>query len=240
MLVSQLIQEVSRDLNDQVPGYEYTHWTYDQLFSYYSEILVELANAAKWLFTHTVVVPLEPGNVWQSTCECTHILRVVGECTEDGEVISYAQEKSDNNIYIWPQGEYPSRCDRVSDSSSPFSAFTINRLHDSEFRVIPPISPLSSSRYALVECYRKPDSTEESFSLPDELLKPIKQWMLYRALIVDSENNADIRDVAKTHLQVYQSCLQLLKAENKEIEDKRNDSVRTVQNRSSEQVSPGA
>lgn len=229
------------DLNDQVQGSEYTRWPYAQLLSYYREILPELAEAAKWLFLDTVIVPLAAGNVWQYTCECTRILRVLGECTKDGELLSNAQEVSDDNIYIWPGSTVPNRCDREYNNSAPFTSFTLNRIHEEFFRVHPPVTPFGPSRFALVECYRKPDSADESFSVPEELVKAIKQWMLYRALIVDSENNAEIRDVAKTHLQVYQAALAQLAAENKEIEDRRNGNpVRAVQDASSQQVQAGA
>lgn len=233
---------MSRDLNDQVPGNEYLRWSYEQLLSYYREVILELAGTAKWLFTHTVVVPLAEGNVWQSACGCTHILRVFGESSVDGELLSNAQEKSNDNIYLWPGTTSATRCDRIDNYSAPFTSYTIDRIQDQFFKVYPPVLPADGQRYALVQCYTKPDAEDESFSVPYELVRAIKQWMLYRALIVDSENNAEIRDVAKTHLQTYQSCLALLQAQNKEIEDKHNANspVRAVQDGASKQVQAGA
>lgn len=203
----------------------------------------ELASAAKWLFIHSVVVRLRVGGVWQRTCECTHILRVVGESTKDGEVLSYAQETADNNVYIWPNGGISARCDRVNGPrSTKFTSYKIDRISDNQFTVYPPVTPFDPPRYALVECYRKPDSAEESFSIPDELIQAIKQWMLYRALIIDAENNDAIRDIAKTHFQVYQNCLASLKAQDKEQEEKRDgrDPVRAVQDSPSAPVQSGA
>lgn len=237
MQISQIVQEVSRDLNDQVAGFEYMHWSYEMLLSYYKEILPELVTTAKWLFLETVIVPLVAGNVWQFACECTQILRVLGECTEDGELLHEAQETSDDNIYIWPGGGVPDRCYREYDYEAPFTSFSLNRIRPEFFKIHPPVAPIGARRYALVECYRQPDSEDESFSVPEELIKPIKQWMLYRALLVDSENNAEIRDIAKTHLQVYQSSLAYLMARNKEFEDIRNgNSVRAAQDSTPQQV----
>lgn len=239
MHINQLILEVSRDLNDQVPGSEYLRWPYEQLLSYYEEVLLELAEAAKWLFTRTVVVPLEPCTTWQYTCDCTHIYRVYGECTKDGDLLNVAQETSDDDIYLWPNGEFSNRCDTINRTrSTKFTSYKINRVSDDQFSVSPPVSPTDSPRYALVECYGKPNSSDESFSIPDEFIKPIKQWMLYRALIIDAENNDAIREIAKTHLQVYQSCLAAFIAKEKELEEKRNgnNSARTVQNGASQPV----
>ena len=47
MKASQIIFDVSRDLNDQVVGAEYVRWTEDQLRSYYAEALVSLAEISK-------------------------------------------------------------------------------------------------------------------------------------------------------------------------------------------------
>ena len=47
MKAARIIEDVSRDLNDQEPGYEYTRWTQAQLASYLREALLDAAPYVK-------------------------------------------------------------------------------------------------------------------------------------------------------------------------------------------------
>ena len=232
MKASNIISEVSLDLNDQVPSAEYTRWPVKQLQPYYAEALIELANAYPQLFTKTVIVSLASGPVWQTACCCTHILRVIGESTEDGDVLSYAQQRMDDNVYLWPGSVNPQCVSQSIEDSEPFTGYSINKLQDDSFKVYPPVLP-GQNRYALVECFKEPDVTDLEFDVPNRLVQAIKQWMLYRALIVDAENNPAIAEIAKTHLTTYQSLLKeqaLYSREQKESQDAGNNTVRATQN----------
>lgn len=61
----------------------------------------------------------------------------------------------------------------------------------------------------------------------------LKQWMLYRAMMVDSENNAAIVSVGKQHQETYFQLLKLALADREE-EDKQNADLRTLQKGSSQ------
>ena len=237
MLGSSIVYDVSRDLNDQVEGYSYIRWTSDQLASYLREAVVQLASSNRQFFTCTYVVHITPGAGWQTACDCTHIKRVVGECTADGQLIRRLVEKSDGNEYIWPGDE------TCVTYGSDIYAYSINSIKDSEFMVYPPVSP-KQDKYVMIECYGIPDVSDPlTFDVPERFVQAVKQWMLYRALIIDAENNTAIANIANTHVQVYQRLVSELIAETKELEveaNGRNRDVRTVQDGSSGKVPSGA
>lgn len=234
MIGSSIVFDVSRDLNDQYDGDSYIRWPADQLASYLREAVVQLAASYEQFFTCTYVVRVTPGAGWQSACNCTHIDRIIGECTADGRLIRRLIEKSDDNTYIWPDSEM---C--VSYGSDMY-AYSINSVKDSEFTVYPPVSP-KQDKYVLVECHGIPDVSDPmTFDVPERFVQAVKQWMLYRALIIDAENNAAIANIANTHVQVYQRLVNELIVESKELELKthgRNSDVRAVPNGSSGKVS---
>lgn len=239
MDVSSIIYDVSVDLNDQVPGAPYLRWPKSQLFSYYQEALSELINIYKWDYYSTVVVPVSAGSNWQTACDCSEISRVIGESDAKGNIISNIIEQSLDDVYVWT-GDVNANC-TASDptSNSPFTRFSLNPLMENSFKVYPPASP-GQKRYVVVECYKKPDVTDENLDCPQRFVQAVKQWMLYRALIIDAENNSAIAEIAKTHYQVYQQCLKDLKEESLKKEAKIHaayNTVRTVQNSSPKQVS---
>ena len=53
----------------------------------------------------------------------------------------------------------------------------------------------------------------------------VKQWMLYRALAIDSENNATITKLAEQHKQTYFDLLKLAMAK-QQAEEQQRDSLR--------------
>ena len=231
MKAIQIIFDVSRDLNDQVIGAEYVRWTEPQLLSYYQEALIALAEASKQDFTEEVVLPVAHGTGWQKACDCTEIMRIVGESDADGTVISYMTQRKDNDVFVWP-GSTATTC-LMTRLKHPevFNSYIINKNKSEMFRVYPPALP-GQSRYVLAECYMEPDTSNMDFDVPNKFVAAIKQWMLYRALIVDAENNAAIAEVAKTHLSTYASLYKALADASKEQEDQHgaNSSVRATQN----------
>lgn len=240
MLASKIIHDVSVDLNDNYPHSEYLRWTESQLRSYYEEAVIEAVDSYKQLFYKTVVVPVESKAGWQSACECTHIKRISGECTEDGTLISRMVRQKDATAYTWT-GDVGTACSAKTTDAHSLWGYTINSVQDNQFQVYPTPLP-TEQRYVLVECYQEPDTSDASFDVPQQFVAIIKQWMLYRALIVDSENNPAIATVAKTHLETYMALLQRLDAKSKKMEedeerDERDSVVRAVQDGASKQVS---
>lgn len=247
MTTAEVIRDVSNDLNDQEQGYEYTRWTVDQLYSYFTEayaLYIEeyLLSEHEKLFRTRRVVTIPPNADWMEACDCEHIVRVLGEATQDGRIIRTLQrvEDSDNNTWFGNSGP----CVRHPDQQT-LRGYTINEDDDSLFKVTPKLSG-GQTRYVVVDCYTDPEEFDRTPpGLQDvparEFVSMAKQWMLYRALMVDSENNSTIISVADKHretffalLKDYRQRKQQEKENEKERrrERERNAGVRAVQNRS--------
>lgn len=230
MQASKIISDVMRDLND-IDG---VYWTPEQLHSYYREALAELAELDKTYFTKRCEVQLMPGNVWQSGCDCTKIFRVIGETDGHGQLLNNLIERVDDNIFLWPGSVQPA-CP-VTATASSLEGYSINKNDDKYFKVYPPVVA-GSSKYVLLECYDEPDYTDLTLELPERFVAPIKQWMLYRAMVVDAENNTAIAQIAKMHLDTYDRFITLFRSAIKEKENERNSHIRAVQNDTPKEVS---
>lgn len=238
MLRTQIIQEVSNDLNDQVTNYEYTHWTTSQLRSYLQEALLMCAHTFKEIFYKKLIVTLDPHQIWQASCDnCTEIITVYGEVDEQNRLIKTFRIKDDDSVYDGSvlKGQVCKSSDYNADSE--LFAYTINKVDFKSFRVYGDLKPTETGRRVLIECYQQPDINLKD--IPDRLVGIIKQWMLYRALIVDSENNATIQEIAKTHLQTYTLLLTDLQHQQQQLEARRNEQrdLRPQQNDTSREVS---
>lgn len=224
MLVSTIIRDVSRDLNDQIPGYEYTRWPQDQLLSYLQEALIEVSSVYRSLFVERVVVKITSGTNWQKACDCSHIVRVLGLSDRDGNINKYLTKSDDNDANVWAGDIRGCASGKASDVTS----YAINAVDDTQFRIYPPLLP-GQSTHAVIECYKIPTDVDGSYNVPDRVVPAIKQWMLYRSLLIDSENNNAIVNVAKMHMETYTSLVQAMTAENMAREAQHGNSVRTQQ-----------
>lgn len=224
MLTSAIIRDVSRDLNDQIPGYEYTRWPQDQLLSYLQEALIEVSSVYRSLFVERVVVKVGSGAEWQKACDCSHIVRVLGLSDKDGHITKYLTKSDDNDANVW-SGDIRG-C--ASGKASDVTSYAINAVDDTQFRIYPPLLP-GQSTHAVIECYKTPTGIDGSYNVPDRVVPAIKQWMLYRSLLIDSENNTAIVNVAKMHMETYTSLIQAMTTENMAREAQHGNSVRTQQ-----------
>lgn len=235
-----IVFDVSRDLNDQVQDYEYLRWPQDQLISYFKEGYSSVVRIYKRDFIKQVVVELQIGNVWQTACDCTHILTVLGESDADGNIIKELTEIDNDSLYFWQGEKLSEHCPNYERTE--LTGFAINTTTDTLFKIFPSIVPGYDKRYVTLVCYKEPNVGDLDEEVPDKLIACIKQWMLYRALIIDSENNPAIAEIAKTHYQVYQQLRAALIQEANEDEGKEklhgNRAIRAVPNGGTQQVSP--
>ena len=231
METSAVIREISLDLNDQEPGYEYTRWSVEQLLSYVREALGSVSDLLRDLFVKQKVVRVERG--WQRACDCTSILRVLGESDAQGNVIRRLWKQIDDADNVW--GGVEPRCSS-SISGYEMSSYLISSTDPKGFQVLPPLPP-TVEKYVLLECYERPDGTDLAYDIPAEVVAMVKQWALYRALAVDSENNPTITQLAQTHFSTFQALLKEAqdRREREKLDERRG--VRAVQNGSSGKAS---
>ena len=223
MVGSDVVREVSLDLNDQEAGFEFTRWTRDQLASYLREALSWVSQYRKDLFLNTLTVEVEPGGDWQKACSCSSILRIYGEVDKNGKLIRFLRRVNDVEADIWP-GDIQ-RC-TVDNGSYKMESYSISATEPSMFRVYPPV-PENKKRYVSVVCYEIPSGSLDA-DYPDEVVALVKLWMLYRALSVDSENNSDIFNLAEKYKETFFGMLKSLHALGLE-DEARYGSVRATQ-----------
>lgn len=219
MIAKSIIRDVSVDLNDHTPGYEFLRWPESQLLTYLQEVFAYLLDWVHDLYQKRVVVPLVPGPGWQEACECEEITRVLGESTADGRILRRLNRFEDDESLEWESGY----ADCGFTSSSKLYGYILSGTDASLFRVVPDVKP-GAKKYAVVECYTHPGTPDLMSDIPDELVMPIKQWMLWRALSVDSENNAAITQLAGQHRETYFALYQALVKRHEEGE--RDDRLR--------------
>lgn len=224
MLLSEVIREISVDLNDQEPGYEYTRWTIDQLQTYVREGLITIGRPLKDLFTKSIVVKVQPGAGWQQACDCTVLRRIVGETDSYGNILRYLSRSLDKEENTWAGSVQ--RCS-VDPKKYSMSGYSISASQPNEFKVTPPVPP-GITRYVMVECYTYNTAYDLNSDIPDEVVPMIKQWAIYRALSVDSENNQTIVSLAQQHYKVFNDMLSAAVAI-RELEKKDGSDLRTVQ-----------
>lgn len=222
-----VIREISLDLNDQEPGHEYIRWSVEQLQSYVREALGTVSDLLRDLFVKQKVVKVERG--WQRACDCNAILRVLGESDADGNIIRRLWKQIDDANNVWGGDEH--RCEsRIKDYQ--MNGYAVSSTDPKSFQITP-LLPYGVEKYVLLECYERPDGTSLSYDMPNEVVAIVKQWALYRALAVDSENNSAITQLATTHQQTYFTLLKEAqeRREREKVDERRG--VRAVQNGSS-------
>lgn len=219
MTGADVIREVSFDLNDQEPGHEYTHWTVEMLQSYMREALIYVGARKQHWFSEMVVIPVKPTTDWQKACDCSEIMRIIGESDSHGHITKYLHGYLDDSSSVWGGNVV---CN-PSGSLSSVASYSIRNTDRSWFKLYP-APDLDKQTYVVAECYVRPDAALDSH-VPDEAVAIVKQWMLFRAMLLDSENNSSIMQVAAQHRQTFMDLLRIELAE-----AVANDSVRAKQN----------
>lgn len=203
--LQDLVKEISVDLNDFAAGHEFTTWTEDQLIDYIVDGINVAFTFRKDLFLHSVIIELTPGTSIQRPCDCTSIRRIYGISTKEGRVLYGIRKRKSSDKLQW----YGSICP-VNPKNWKARDYYIDAEGDT-FSIEPP-PPVGQTTYALVECAKAPTraDVENGFEFPTELKAAVIQWALFRAKMVDGENNSTIYTVANAHKT---TCFQLLQVQ---------------------------
>lgn len=198
MKAKSLLYDLAVDLNDAAPGHEFTTWSARQLLTYVEEGLQVACALRPDLFLHTVVIPVTPMSTEQTACQCTRIYRVIGQSDENGKVIRELRRMRSAEEARW----FGPMCGRISDKLTEYS------IDDTSNKIwLYPQVPPNKKLYLLIECAVAPEGIDDSFEVPVQLLPIVKQWVLYRAKLVDGENNPLIVQVATMHEQSFYRLL---------------------------------
>lgn len=203
-LLASLVAQASVDLNDHAPGYEFTTWSAAQLSAYALEGLQVAFTMRPDLFLRTETVKLEPGTVVQKPCGCTQIRRVYGVSNAQGRVLYPIRKIKQSDRMTWTGRKCP-----VDPRHYRVREYAIDT--DNDTLIVSPAPPAGQDVFLLVECAKIPTAAEfgDSTEISEELAAPVIQWILFRAKMVDSENNSTIFQVATRHEQSFYTLLQV-------------------------------
>lgn len=202
MRVSSLLYQLAVDLNDAAPGHEFSTWSRDQLRAYLQEAVQTAFADRPDLFMENRVIKLQPCTLVQDTCDCTKVRRVYGQSTKDGRVFNTLRPTTVNDKLTW-RGRTCTR--RPSSGQFLLDQYAIDELSSTLW--FWPQVPAGVDVYVLVECAVNPDTITDDYDVPAELQAAVMQWALYRAKMMDAENNSAIAQVAVAHKETFWQLL---------------------------------
>lgn len=131
-----LALKISKILNDQCEGSEYTRWSEADVEDAIKEAEQALAMARPDLAVQVVQVPLKPGSVQDVSEHCSEVVGVLGIPSEDGSIKNVTEE-SDNQLSKWFNG-----CE-TADNPNEYNlqSFKIDDTSSSIIYVSPPVKP---------------------------------------------------------------------------------------------------
>lgn len=190
-----IIRDVSRYLTDQELGFEFTHWTEDDLFTYLKYALSIIAASDKSKHTKQREVKLQAGSLQNIPDTCSDA-RIVGTKNAQGYIVPARKISKDPMAAIdrplcvskLPCGTaYTMRTWAQSDSDS------------GTFWVTPPV-PESEEVTVVMSCFEvdTPANLDEELHLNPEYEAVIFELMLYYAFGVDIESVA-MRERSESH-----------------------------------------
>lgn len=233
MLVRDLVQAVSLDLNDQEPGNTYIHWPYAQLRHYLFEAMQQISQVAHKLFIQRKIVKVTSGATWhRACCECDQIIRIIGETDADGNLLHTLRRIQDNPDNEWPV-ELSAMCP-VTDETYEMEGYSISSIDDTYFQVIPAV-PDGSVRYVMLECFVGVHDITDNYDVLWRFVPMVKMWMLGRAYMMDNENNPAVFQLGTQYMGLWQKMFEELQARMDDEEKEKtigNDSVGAVSNNS--------
>lgn len=195
MNLKSLRAKIALDLNENVPGHEWTTWTENQVDGYILDALLILFQERPELFVHQQILEVAASNP-QDICNCTRIERVFGECNEQGTILRPLRKRSHSDKLVWPGASckqdpryFHLREYALEENGTQLWVF--------------PHPPAGLSVNVLVECLVLPDKLTADSELDNELVPAIIQWVLFRAKMMDGENNPAIAQIASAHQTTF-------------------------------------
>ncbi|RQH06626.1 DUF6682 family protein [Paraburkholderia dinghuensis] len=212
MRLSQVLDELARDLNDAEEGHPFQTWTRGQLLAYINEAQCNAFVLNSALFVRTVIMQLAPGRE-QQPCECSILQQIIGQTDAAGNLLDgYLPRRSDAATYSWTKPGCPA-------PSGPFrlTGYNFDPLQGGAFAVTPPVPP-NVKVYVKARCAVMPETLATS-NLDDDCCGPgngsdsdcriitaAKQWVLFRALMVEEQSVSSVQ-TAMIHLKLYFALL---------------------------------
>lgn len=209
MLVSELVEEVSRYLQDNEfeDDVAYVHWTRQDLLTYARNALTIVTMVHKEDFIQTVEMPLQAGVFQTIPKPCKTLKTVQGQPDENGVVNKRVREVKLSSLQAFSR----SFCSAKTNSTSAYEvkSYSYDKDDPKTLIVDPPV-PDDVSGTLIITCYAPPVISDESDDIDiDEKYRPIIfELMLYYGWGVDIEDTAS-RERSNQHWKHAMDLLQL-------------------------------
>lgn len=201
MKFGSLLDQIAVDLNDAAPGHEFTTWSRPQLRAYLEEAIQIAFTERPDLFIDTRIIKVKPCSVVQDTCDCTQVRRVIGQSTANGSIKKYLRVKRlGTDKMVWN-----GRTCRRHPKNFELEEYYIDGVTDKVW--VYPEVPAGLDIYILVECAVLPTEFTDDYVVNSEFRAAVIQWVLFRAKMVDGENNSAIVSIANQHKTTFWELL---------------------------------
>ena len=202
MIASEIIQSVSRDLDDQYPGDEFTRWTEAELLEYLNDGEGVIVFFKPQAYQSDIVFKLSAGSRQTLPSNVLEYIRPIMNMGPTGihegdSIYPIEGGVMDNAVPGW----------RSSSKSAQTVHIVFDRVDRKSFDVYPPSNGLG---YIKIVCSLLPTrltSTAQDINLSDEYVQPLKAFMLFRAHYQDSKSSGQS---LQRSMESWQFFLELL------------------------------
>lgn len=196
MPIGSLIDQVSGELNDFAPGNKFTVWSREQIRAFLGEGLVLVYGKRPELFVEEKIIKVEPCVAVQDICDCSSVRTVLGQSTEGGRIIKTLRRLSSKDSLRWP-----GKSCFVDADNFRLKSYSIDG-RTARLRFYPQV-PAGVDVWVLIECSVKPIDFSDGAEYEPDMEVAAVQWALWKAKMIDAENNATVFSVAQAHHESF-------------------------------------
>ena len=180
-----VVDEISKYLVDQEPGFEFEHWTEEELVTYARDAARILALNFKSDFVRRKVVTLQQGAKQTLPAGCDRFVTADGQVGKDGAITSMIRRTSTGAIGTL---RVPS-CPAPKGGRFRVSSWQFDPTDQRSFYVDPPVPRGETVRLA-ISCFGPPqvEGLDEKLDIPEHQIPILKELMMYYAYGVDTES----------------------------------------------------
>lgn len=204
-----LIQRISAYLTDDEPGYEFTHWTEEDLTTYFDLALKVLTIAVPELARGTCTFNASSGSVTELPECCENFLGIVS-VRVDGQTLPYQPRRVTARANRYAACTTPAKHNTLRpDGRSRYQmdSWSYDPQEGGNVYITPPV-PEDASVEITARCVKALTVTDGQVSIPSRYETILFELMLYYAWGVDIESPAS-RDRSATHYKVAMDLMGL-------------------------------
>jgi hypothetical protein len=196
--VGDILDSLAVDLNDAGPVSKHSSWSRDSLRDWLLEGLRVLLKADPGPFERDAVLELRPCLERQPVCPCASLSwdGVLGQSDERGRVIKRLRRRQEAPGLRWDGPSCP------PDPSRPFRLRSYSVAPSGEALSVHPAPPPGEKVFLALRCAVLPDGSDES-EMPDSAVPAARQWVLWRARMVDGESDPASYQAAMAHQAAF-------------------------------------